>query len=215
MIEKLVIFGDSISTPLIGDGGYAALLRELLQPKELCNFAVAASGTSLVTPDNLLGVLQNHADDCNNADVIILWHGTNDWYWGSPVGQLGSFNDQTYIGALEKAITTIREHAPNALLVTATPLFRLQAPDGSETVGDAWFTKNKVGATLSDYEKALRDTAKAYCVPVVDARALTGFCAQNRTRFQPDDIHPGKEGCDILARIFAEHIKRFLSYKTI
>lgn len=215
VIRKLVIFGDSISTPLIGGGGYEVLLQQLLRTEEFYNFAVPQSGASAVTPDHVLKVLASHGDVCGGADAIILWHGTNDWYWGAQVGKCGIQDDTTYIGALELAIKNIRKAAPDALLIAATPLYRWQAPDGSQTSGDAWFTANKAGATLAEYDRALRDVAQAYVVPLIEMRILTGFCEQNCERFLPDHVHPGKEGCDVIARIFAQHIERLMRYRRL
>ena len=213
VIRKLVIFGDSISTPLIGDGGYEALLCRLLQPNELYNFAVPQSGASSVTPDHVMHILNLQSDACAGADVVILWHGTNDWYWGASVGKCGSRDGTTYIGAMELAIDRIRRYAPEALVITATPLYRHQAPDGSQISGDAWFIPNKAGATLADYDRALREVARAYSVPLVEMRVLTGFCEQNSERFLPDNVHPGTEGCDMIARIFAGQIEGLMSYR--
>lgn len=215
MIHKLVIFGDSISTPLIGDGGYEVRLWQLLAPREFHNFAVPQSGASVGTPDSVVKMLTLYGDVCDGADVVILWHGTNDWYWGAQPGNCGSQDGETYIGALELAIRNIRSHAPDALLVMATPLYRRQAPDGCQTEGDAWITPNKVGATLADYDSALRKAAQAYAVPLVEMRVLTGFCEQNCGRFLPDHVHPGKEGCDMIAGIFAEHIEHFMRYRKV
>lgn len=213
MIRKLVIFGDSISTPLIGAGGYEVLLQSLLKPKEFYNFAVPQSGASTVTPDHVLQILTRHGAVCEDADVVILWHGTNDWYWGAQIGRFGSQDGSTYIGALELAVRSIREFAPSAFIMTATSLYRWQAPDGCQTAGDAWFTPNKAGASLAEYDRALREVSQAYGAALVEMRALTGFCEQNCRRFLPDCVHPGKEGCDIIARIFAEHIERLMRYR--
>lgn len=32
-------------------------------------------------------------------------------------------------------------------------------------------------------------------------------------REMPDDVHPEKEGCDIIARIFAEQVEYFMRYR--
>ena len=215
IIRKMVILGDSISTPFIGDGGYEIQLRQLLAPREFHNLAVAQSGASTVTPDSVVKMLTLYAYVCEGADVVILWHGTNDWYWGAQIGSCGQQDDTTYIGALEIAIKNIRRYAPDSLLVMATPLYRREMPDGGQEAGDAWITTNKVGLTLADYERALRETAQAYAVPLVEMRALTGFCEQNSGRFLPDGVHPEKEGCDIIARIFAEHVEYFMRYRML
>lgn len=214
-MHKIVIFGDSISTPLIGNGGYQKELQNLLQPDLLLNFAVAGSGAASCTPDSVLTVLQRHGADCAGADAVILWHGTNDWYWGSPMGALQTHDPSTYLGALECAVERLRAIAPEALPVFATPLYRFEMPSGTESAGDAWFTPNQAGATQADYDLAVRQAARAYGVSLADTRTLSGFCRQNSARFLPDGVHPGQDGCRILANIFAEHITRCLALRKV
>lgn len=214
-MHKIVIFGDSISTPQIGNGGYQKKLQSLLQPDLLLNFAVAGSGAASCTPDNILDILQCRSTDCADADAVILWHGTNDWYWGSPIGALNTYDPSTYLGALERSAERLRTAAPNALLVFATPLYRFEMPSGGDAAGDAWFTPNQAGATQADYDLAVRLAARTYGISLAETRVLSGFCRQNSARFLPDRVHPGQEGCDILANIFAEHIARHLALRKI
>lgn len=85
-MHKIVIFGDSISTPQIGNGGYQKKLQSLLQPDLLLNFAVAGSGAASCTPDNVLAILQCRSTDCADADAVILWHGTGRLQFGRAAG---------------------------------------------------------------------------------------------------------------------------------
>lgn len=208
MLNKIVIFGDSISTTAIGNGGYEVGLRKALQPRTLLNFAVGESGASRGTPNCVLDVLSRHASDCTHADVVILWHGTNDWYWGRPIGELGNSQENTYLGALETAVAMIRKYAPKSIILFATPLFRHQAPDGSSVADDAWTLPNRAGLTLSEYDQAIRTAAHSLGAVLVETRESSGFCSKNMDQFLPDHVHPNQEGCAILADIFSASISK-------
>lgn len=211
-MNKLVIFGDSISTNLIGHGGYETPLKGLLGISNVVNCAVACSGAALCTPDSLVSVidgcdLKQHSD----AEAVILWHGTNDWYWGSPIGTLGSSDKHTFLGAMEYAVTRIKESLPKAKIVMATPLLRLEAPHGSDVMIEGHCNRSKVGFTLLDYSKAVLKLEEHLGICVVDMRRLTKFNRQNMNRYLPDGVHPSKQGCTRIAEIFAQYISKFMN----
>lgn len=196
-----MIYGDSISTSLVGDGGYEVKLRENLGLKTFCNHAIAASGMSTATPDNLVTLLENSANLHADADLIILWHGTNDWYWGSEVGEIGSEDPATFSGALCKNVRTIRAAAPRAQLVCLTPIFRWQQPDGCETLAEAYQNPNKLGYTMKEYIDVIYAAAQLMCFRVIDMRTLSGISAENEKLYLSDGIHPNKAGCELIADI--------------
>lgn len=202
MLQKLVIFGDSISTTQIGDGGYQAFLQPLLPGVTILNHAVAESGAASGTPNPVLQVLQRQSGDLAGAGAVILWHGTNDWYWGSPLGTPGRPDPSTYLGALELAGREIFRLAPQATLLFATPLFRWQAPDGGTTPGDARRLPNRQGLTLQAYDQAVRTAAARLGAVLVQTGAQSGFGPDTLAQYQPDGVHPNRAGCARLAKIF-------------
>lgn len=206
--EKLVIFGDSISTPLVGNGGYAKHLQRYLPHLRIVNRAVAASAAGGGAAGSLLPVLQACAGEDADATAVLVWHGTNDWYWGTPVGAPESRDTQSYSGALYRAVCSLRKQMPNATLLFATPLYRWQAAEGCTQCGDAWFTENRIGKTQRHYAEALWAMAQALCVPVVDTRLLSGFHAENQPQRLPDGVHPDERGCRVLAQIFADALQQ-------
>lgn len=204
-IKKIVIYGDSISTAEYGNGGYEAYLREGFGA-EVMNYSVCASGLSLGTPDNTLSILER--DEClhGDADVVILWHGTNEWYWGSEIGRPGSKDGTTFLGALDRAVGRIREKSPGAVLFILTPIYRYQAPDGCENAGPAYELKNKAGYTLTDYYNALREASVYYGVPLIDMRVLSGIHEGNYKEYLEDDVHPNEQGYKKIWKVLEQEI---------
>ena len=49
------------------------------------------------TPNSLISLLENQENLPKDADLIIIWHGTNDWYWGAPLGDIDSLDDSTFM----------------------------------------------------------------------------------------------------------------------
>lgn len=192
-VKKIIIYGDSISTTEYGGGGYEAYLRERFDA-EVINYSVSASGLSLGTPNNTLSILEKDENLHADADIIILWHGTNEWYWGSEIGRLGSKDRNTFLGALDRAVERIREKSPDAVLFMLTPIYRYQAPDGREQAGRAYETENKAGYTLMDYYNAIREASVYYGFPVIDTRVLAGIHEGNHEKYLKDDVHPNDEG---------------------
>ena len=133
-IKKAAIYGDSISTTGYPCGGYGTLLGEKLGIETVYNHAIGASGLTEGTPNNLVQLLEDPLNLHEDVDLAILWHGTNDWYWGAPVGIPGTAdmrNPKTYVGALTEAVTRIRAAAPRARILAMTPLWRVETPDGN------------------------------------------------------------------------------------
>ena len=208
-MRKLVIYGDSISTTGCGEGGYQVKLTELLPFDTVCNHAVSASGLAKGTPNSLISVLEDDANLHADADLVLLWHGTNDWYWGTPLGCETDTDPYTYYGGLKTAVERIRQAAPQAKIMAFTPLFRIETPDGCDTQAEAYDNPNKLGLTLAAYRDALLKTGARYSFPVVDLRTLTNFNLYNYPVYMPDKVHPSKSGCDIIAGIMARHIKLY------
>ena len=205
-IKKAAIYGDSISTTGYPCGGYGTLLGEKLGIETVYNHAIGASGLTEGTPNNLVQLLEDPLNLHEDVDLAILWHGTNDWYWGAPVGIPGTAdmrNPKTYVGALTEAVTRIRAAAPRARILAMTPLWRVETPDGCREKAEAWNCPNKLGFTLRDYAHALEEMSSILCFPVVDLRRLTNFNGRNTHIYQPDGVHPSDEGHRVIADILA------------
>ena len=209
-IKTTVIYGDSISTSEYPCGGYGIQLQQAMGIKTLHNHAIGASGLTEGTPNNLVQLLENPQNLHDDADLVILWHGTNDWYWGVPVGVPGTEdmqNRKTYVGALTEAVTKIRAAAPQARVLCMTPLCRRETPDGCTETGEAWLNPNKIGVPLRDYCDALEEMSRILCFPVLDLRRLTNFNPQNFHIYQPDGVHPSDAGHRVIADILQGFLK--------
>ena len=88
---------------------------------EIQNYSVCASGVAKETPDNIVSMLLGRKNIPKDAELVIVWLGTNDWYWGSQMGTLGSRDVFTFLGGVNAAVKMIRKAEPKAVFVWLTP----------------------------------------------------------------------------------------------
>lgn len=209
-IKKAVIYGDSISTRNHGNGGYEVLLQETMGIAKIINHAISGSGLANITPDSTSELLTKEENIHEDVDLILLWHGTNDWYWGSEIGNLDMGKD-TYLGALDFAVNTLRKASPKANIISFTPLFRYEKPDGCHEIGDGYHTKNKRGYTLGHYYDGLKRAGVELGFPVVDLRVWTNFHMKNAFLYFEDMVHPNGAGYKKINEIICAHLD-FISF---
>ena len=204
--DTVVLYGDSISA----EEDYTQLMQKALGARFVFNHAVGSSGLSSHTPDNLIGILKKKEALHPQADLIVLWHGTNDWYWGAPLGAPKDTCPETYCGALRQAVASLRCISPRANIVSMTPLPRWQEPDGipaSPAPRDGYFVRNRAGHTLAEYEAALLSCSRELCFPVIDLRTLMNLHPGNASLYLKDGIHPNRRGYEVLTRIASAQIR--------
>ena len=199
-LKKIAVYGDSISTTLHGEGGYEGYLKKRFSA-QVVNYAVSASGLSLAAPDNTATILADEKNIPGDADLGIMWHGTNDWYWGSPLGRLEDKDSRTFLGAVGEAVRRIRRAAPCAAFVWLTPIYRYEAPDQGNAPGNAYETKNKAGFTLTDYHRGILEASVYHGFPVLDLRRECGIHAFNHSLYLEDGVHPNKAGYERIIQV--------------
>ncbi len=200
-MKKLVIYGDSISTVNHGQGGYEALIKEALCVAEICNFSVGSSGLTKATPGNMLEVLEQHPIP-KDAELFLVWHGSNDWYWGSSL--------EEFSAAVRIASDKLRAAAPAALLAWVTPIYRFQRPDGVTQEEEAYDLPNKKGYMMLDYYEELERSSKKLGFLLIDMRRLCGIHRNNAELYLEDRVHPNHEGYVRIAAVMSNEIRRIL-----
>lgn len=209
-VKKIVIYGDSISTVNHGDGGYEGYLRDRFAG-EVINYAIGSSGLTLHTPDNTAAILADSRHIPADADLIIMWHGSNDWYWGSPIGTLKDEDSHTFLGAVGEGVRRIRQAAPNAVLVWLTPIYRYEAPDQKTDPGNAYETENKIGNTMMEYYHGLELASVRHGFPLIDIRRYCGIHEVNQELYLEDRVHPCKAGYERIWKVMERELVKLLS----
>ena len=141
-------------------------------------------------------------DDNNfeDADIITMAWGVNDWKGSAQDVQLGSMGsvsgDGTVIGNMKYCIETLTTKKPTAQLIVLLPLNTNRQWSGMETMtlenNWAFGYAYRYGKTLEDYRDAIRECAEYYNVKVID---LEEVCPINRLNIRNvcgDGLHPTK-----------------------
>ncbi len=215
-LERVWIYGDSLSTGTHGDGAYLEALKREFHVKELHDFAVGSSGLSKVTPNGMLEVMEKQIreklwEKLEMPDLIFIWHGSNDWFWGTPIGSFKDQEGESFFASVRLAVTTLRTQFPETPVMWAAPIFRLETPDGGSRTEDAFFLENKAGHTMYDYVKALEEASWRYHFPLIDMGRLVNIHRQNEDRFLEDHVHPNRAGYDRIEKVLIRGIRESLS----
>jgi lysophospholipase L1-like esterase len=185
-MNRLLIFGDSISTSFHGDGGYIRKLQETMIFDDIQTLAISASGLSSITPNALALQYKKHEDLIRQASHLIIWHGTNDWYYNVPLDQF-----QMELVELCKDIRRINQ---NISILLITPLIRYQATYGNSRIINGYTEHNNHGETLIDFENAIQQVALNLDTGLICMRIETPFTLQNINHYFEDGVHPNDAG---------------------
>lgn len=143
----------------------------------------------------------------DDADVIIVFGGTNDW--GEGDAELGSMDDRTpytFYGACHTLFLDLINKYPNAEIVVLTPLHRRR-----ENVPEADGLRHiENNAVLVDYVNIIREVAEFYSLPVLDlwkCSKLQPAVPVLKGKFMPDALHPNDAGHEIIANRIVGFLK--------
>lgn len=133
----------------------------------------------------------------DNADVIVVFGGSNDYGHGTaPFGEPDDFTPDTFCGACNYLFRGLVEKYPTKTIVVMTPIQR--------TGGEH---PNASGKKLSDYVEVILNAAARYALPVLDLYHTLGICPDipaQKEAFTVDGLHPNDAGNALLAdRLYA------------
>ena len=127
-----------------------------------------------------------------NADVVVVFGGTNDYGHGdAAIGCFDDRTDDTFYGALHNLYSDLIAKYPTAQLVVLTPLHRVEENQPYNT----WGFRN-VGC-LEDYVNIIMEVAGYYGIPVLDLHRMSGIQPEVpalREAYAPDGLHPNDAG---------------------
>lgn len=196
--KKANFLGDSITwgyTPGTGvllANPYPTLVKNLLGLAEARNYGV--SGTTLAR-DLANSFCTRYVDMDNDADLIFVFGGTNDWANEVPLGVNTDNTKTTFYGGLNILLSGLITKYPGKTIVFATPLHR---------AGDAGYLG------MINYRNAVLEMGVKYGVAVLDLYASSGFYPDNTANYNaicPDGRHPNDAGHIVLANRIAGYLK--------
>ena len=170
------------------------------------DYGIGGSTIAANSGDTRNSMAIRYANMENNADVIVVSGGTNDYQYNwTPFGQLGDNTVDTFYGALDVLCRGLIAKYPNKLVFFTTPIKRNQGATSSETrpLDTAQDVQNSLGKYLSDYAHAIKEVCAKYSIPVCDLYSES-YLNPNMTAqagyFDGAGTHPNNTGTDMMAR---------------
>ncbi|MDD3204557.1 MAG: GDSL-type esterase/lipase family protein [Lachnospiraceae bacterium] len=191
------VIGDSITYgngTTSQDATYGSILGKMFQAR-VKNYGI--NGTTLAGYASTPFVFRYNVMD-TNANMIIVFGGTNDFYLNVPIGTMGDTTPGTFYGGLNVLMYGLKTKYPNAQLVFLTPLKR--------TFLLSWNQTNGVNATLQNYRDAILAMGNAYGIKVIDLFPAKELDFTNRPEYMPDGLHLSDMGHQVLAEYIYEHL---------
>ncbi len=210
--KEILFLGDSITEGMgtsSNDKNYVSVFAELSGAK-VKNYGI--SGTRIARQTGKTGevlcdrsFLERVAEMDANADVVIVFGGTNDFANGNAkIGDFNSRNECTFYGAVHLLCERLLNKYPEAEIVFMTPLHRVTEDSKIKEIGIP------AELPLSGYVSVIKEVAGYYGLPVLDLFYESGLqpkVAVIRENYMPDGLHPSDKG----ARRVAERLYGFLS----
>ncbi len=166
---------------------------------------IARQRTPSFYPDHDKDFISRVNDLDSDADVIMVFGGTNDYGHGdAPMGTMQDRTPYTFYGALHTLYTDLITRFPEALIVVMTPLHRLNE--------DALVDDNgrRRAGTLKDYVNVIREVAQYYSLPVLDLYRESGLQPNVpviQEKYVPDGLHPNDAGHVMLKNLIYSFLK--------
>jgi lysophospholipase L1-like esterase len=162
--------------------------------------AAASSGASYF-PEQL-NILKSI--DFNAVDRVVIHYGTNDFTGDRQIDNSDNPLDySTLCGALRYSLEKLLTKYPHLRIYVSLPTFRYWKND-AEVYPDTHTNGN--GKTLLDFVEAIADTAKEYCVPIIDGYHGIGVNKLNVPTFLEDGTHHNEAGRKRLGYYIASKI---------
>lgn len=191
--KKIVSTGDSITAYANNYVSKSAIRLGMNHT----NYAVG--GGRMATQSSGYSVITSFPLMTDDADVVIVAAGTNDWNYNVTYGTFGSTDSDTFYGALNNVCLGLKEKYVGKKIIFLTPIKRI-----------GFANTNAQGKTLKDYADAIKQVCSFWGIPVLD---MFSICAVNPhipsyyTAYIPDGIHPNVAGYELMANDLTAFLK--------
>ncbi len=197
--KKINFLGDSI-TQGVGVGTAEEIYLNVLKNKcglaEARNYGISATRfarQSNFETENLPAFCDRFMFMDNDADVVVVFGGTNDYGHGdAAIGDFTERDVNTFYGACHTLMRGLIEKYPRAEIVFMTPLHRC-----GDTRPSCHQNKAPDCEPLGTYVEIIKEVAKSYGLPVLDLFATAGIVPDveiSKETFCPDGLHPNAAG---------------------
>lgn len=190
-ITKWNALGDSITEGMSTDKIYHEYISDTYSNLTVRNYGISSTeickGGTFPNP-----MCERYANMNDDADLITVFGGVNDYGHNAPLGSFDIRNDATFYGGLRTLIEGLLNKYPCKMIYFFTPIKYRGCNN-----------KNTQGKTLEDYVNVVKEICNYYSVPCVDlynSNSLNPDIDFINTKYFADGLHPNKDGHLVLAR---------------
>lgn len=195
---KWNVMGDSITYGAYTTKVYHQYVQEDYGINLVRNYGISGSTVANVGVDERNSMALRYDSMDNDADIITVFGGTNDYGASVPLGVMSDRTVNTFYGAYHVLLSGLIEKYPTKKIAVFTPIQRDRDGNVISDIG------------LIPYVDAVKEVAAFYSVPCLDLFNGGGLYAGSQTvlsLLMPDGTHPNAEG----HKIIADKIGSFLS----
>lgn len=213
-IKTINILGDSIT---YGVGAsetskrYSNLLENFSNVK-VNNYGLSASKISDLVDDEVNSFVDRVVTMETNADMVIIFGGTNDyWHKKTSIGTESDTDTSTFYGALNYLFEYINTNFVNKEILCVIPFKQYYASIGGNSDNDFGY------GTLNDFRKALINRCEYHSIPYLDLYTMSGMDMAHNTTHRSvfgsstsDCVHPNNNGHEKIAKLLANYINNIV-----
>lgn len=177
------------------DKPYPLQVGEILNLVETFNNGVSGSTIANVNSSSISN--DARLNSYENADIISIMGGTNDYYNEKSLGELTDEDDTTFYGGYKKILKKLIEDNPTSLIFTIIPPCSRYLADRQNTQNYSWL----------DMSNAIKKISEYFGIPCLDANSLGRLGFVNKTQWTLDGTHFTQEYVD---KIFAPLVSKFI-----
>ena len=196
--------GDSITAGVNTSKPYHQWLPQLNGFQTINNYGI---GGTCISTGETNDFLSRYSNMDANADVILVFGGTNDWGHSHTLGDISSTDNSTFYGALKTLCEGLINMYSTKAIGFITPLQRNVNYFPADNCANGQIN-NKNGNTLEQFVQAVKDVCAIYSIPVLDLyhNCFYGGSDTIKTQILTDGLHPNDLGHKILARKISSFI---------
>lgn len=173
--------GDSITDESNGEK-YPTMLMDEYGYKRMNNYA--KSGATITTLNESNNLQQQIEKVDKESDIISVFAGVNDFmFYSAPKGKKGFSDVETFYGAVDTLIKSLKARCPDAYIFFITP-YKCTWKDGR-----TYDKENAEGLILSDYVNVIIDLCNQYNLDYLNLFVDGGFDFNN-PMYTMDGLHP-------------------------
>ena len=182
---------------------YSDIIQRCLKLSTANNYGI--EGTTIVHQYDNNGMIDRYQSMSDDADLISVFGGTNDFASNAPMGEINSGNNNEFKCAFNNLIKGLIEKYPSKKIFVITPIPRHDATiDGK--------VANANGYKLQDYVNAEIEICNMNGIQVLNLYdGMLGITPDNedeKKAYMPDGVHPNVDGMYIVSKRIIEFINK-------